>query len=201
MPGTIFIAIPEQVPGTGGMRKAQVRTTLLRRLQQQQKEERRQRSEAIWRKVVRLTAFRRAATVCCYVALPHEVQTWDMIEEMLAQGKRVVVPFVRPRAKRLGLSEVRHPAAELAPGAFGVLEPIRSARRPVRPQELDLVLVPGLAFDRRGHRLGHGFGYFDRFLARLPKRVRTVGLAFRFQLLDRLPTASHDHAVHTVVTA
>ena len=178
-----------------------LRATCLRRLHQQQKEARRRRSEAIWRKVVRLTAFRRAATVCCYVALPYEVQTWDMIEEMLAQGKRVVVPFVRPRSKRLGLSEVRDPASELAPGAFGVPEPIPSARRPVRPQAVDLVLVPGIAFDRRGHRLGHGFGYFDRFLARLPKRVRTAGLAFRFQLLDRLPNAAHDHAVHTVVTA
>ena len=183
------------------MTKAQVRTTLLRRLKQQKENDRRRKSEAIRRKVFRLTAFRRAHTVCCYVALPYEVQTWRMIEEMLKQGKRVVVPVTQPRTKRLRLSQVRHPRKELAAGAFGVLEPVPQALRPVHVRDLDLVLVPGLAFDRRGHRLGHGHGYFDRFLARVPKRAPTVGLAFRFQLLDRLPTAAHDHAVQTILTA
>ena len=184
-----------------GQGKGQLRTTLIRRLKQQEEHERRRSSEAMWRKVVRLTAFRRARTVCCYVALPYEVQTWRMIEEMLKRGKRVVVPLVQPRTKQLLLSEVRDPTTELARGAFGVWEPVASARRPVPVRALDLVLVPGIAFDRRGHRLGHGHGYFDRFLARVPKATPTVGLAFRFQLLDRLPNAPHDLAVSRVLTA
>ena len=183
------------------MTKGALRHTLLRQLKQQKEDARRRSSEAIWRKVRRLTAFRRAATVCCYVALPHEVQTRRMIEEMLARGKRVVVPVARPRTKRLVLSEIRDPDRELAPGAYGVPEPVPSARRPVSVRELDLVLVPGLAFDRKGRRLGHGHGYFDRFLARLPKAVPVVGLAFKFQLLDRLPSDPHDRAVRTVLTA
>ncbi len=183
------------------MTKAQLRTTVLRRLKQQKEDARRRRSEAIRRKVFRLTAFRRATTVCCYVALPYEVQTWRMIEDMLTQGKRVVVPVVQPRTKRLALSEIRDPGTDLTRGSYGVWEPHRRAHRPVPVRELDLVLVPGLAFDRHGHRLGHGHGYFDRFLARVPKSTPTVGLAFRFQLLDRLPLASHDHAVQTVLSA
>ena len=182
------------------MTKGQFRATLLRRLKQQGEDDRRRKSEAIWRKVCRLRAYRRAAVVCCYVALPYEVQTWRMIEEMVSQGKRVAVPSVRPQTKRLTLFEIRDPSTELARGAFGVWEPLPGAGRPVRVRDLDLVLVPALAFDRRGHRLGHGFGYFDRFLARLPKATPTVGLAYRFQLLDRLPTAAHDHAVQTVLT-
>lgn len=174
---------------------------LLHRLKQQKEDDRRRRSAAIWRKVCRLEAFRRAKRVCCYVALPYEVQTWRMIEQMLSYGKQVVVPVTRPRTKRLWLSGVRDPAAELARGAFGVREPMPSARRPVRARDLDLVLVPGLAFDRRGHRLGHGHGYFDRFLARLPRTIPTVGLAFRFQLLEHLPVDPHDYAVQTVLTA
>src|SRR3989338_3601290 len=183
------------------MTKAQLRTMLLHRLKQQREDERRRKSEAIWRKLCRLAAFRRAARVCCYVALPYEVQTWRMIEQMLSRGKRVAVPVVQRRAKRLSLSEIRDPAKELARGAFGVWEPVPEARRPVRPRDLDLVLVPGLAFDRRGHRLGHGHGYFDRFLARLPKATPTVGFAFRFQLLARLPVSNRDYAVQTVLTA
>ena len=183
------------------MTKQQLRTTLLRRLQQQKEDDRRRKSEAIRRKVFRLEAFRRATTVCCYVALPYEVQTWRMIEEMLKRGKRVAVPVTHRRAKRLSLCEVRDPAQELAPGAFGVFEPIAGRRRPVRLKELDLLLVPGLAFDRRGHRLGHGHGYFDRLLSRVPETTPTVGLAFRFQLLDRLPVVAHDHALQTILTA
>lgn len=185
----------------GAESKAQLRTTYLRRLNQQEEDARRRKSATIWRKVSRLTAFRQATMVFCYVALPYEVQTWQMIRAMLRQGKRVAVPLVRRGSKRLRVSEVRDPAAELVPGAFGVLEPAPSARRAVRVREIDLVIVPGLAFDARGHRLGHGYGYFDRFLARLPKTTPTVGLAYRFQLLDRLPAAAHDHAVKTVLTA
>ena len=183
------------------MTKHQLRAVALRRLFSQKEEIRARNSRAIARKVFRLRAFRHASVVCCNVALPYEVQTWWRIEEMLERGKRVGVPIVQTRTKRLGISEVRDPSTELVPGAFGVLEPAPRARRPLPLREVDLVLVPGLAFDRRGHRLGHGYGYFDRFLARLPKRTKTVGLAFRFQLLDRLPTTLHDHAVHTVVSA
>ncbi len=151
--------------------------------------------------MLRLPAFRRASTVCCYVALPYEVQTRRLIEDMLARGKRVVVPVMQTRTRRLRLSELRDPSTELAPGPFGVWEPHPRARRPMPIRDVELVLVPGLAFDRRGHRLGHGHGYYDRFLARLPRSASTVGLAFACQVLDRLPAASHDHTVRAVLTA
>lgn len=119
--------------------------------------------------------------------------------QMLETGKRVVVPLVR--GTRLVLSELRDLDTDLAPGAYGVWEPVRSAVRPVPVKDVDLVLVPGLGFDRRGHRLGHGLGYYDRLLARLPKTTATIGLCFDFQQLDRLPTAPHDHAVQRVLAA
>lgn len=183
------------------MTKGQLRTACLRLLKQQREDDRRRKSEAIRRKVLRLAAFRRARTVGCYVALPYEVQTWRLIEEMLTKGKRVVVPVAKPKTRRLQLSELRDPSEDLAPSTFGVWEPRPAAFRPISAKKLDLVVVPGLAFDRRGHRLGHGYGYFDRFLSRLPKDTPTIGLAFRFQLFDRLPVAAHDHAVKTILTA
>ena len=183
------------------MTKGQLRKKLLRLLRQQKEEEQRRRSEAIARKVFRLAAFRRAKMVCCYVSLPYEVHTWRMIEEMLKKGKRVAVPVTQPRTRRLWLSELRNPSRELTRGQLGVLEPRPGLRRPVRIKEVDLVLVPGLAFDGWGHRLGRGHGYFDRFLARLPKTTPTVGLSYRFQLLDRLPITAHDHAVCKVLSA
>ena len=181
--------------------KARVRRVLLHDLKQQQEDERRRRSQAIRRNVFRLAVFRRATLIGCFVALPYEVQTWRMIQQMLARGKRVAVPVAGVRSKRLRFAEIRDPARELVPGPWGVLEPPPGTRRWVRVRDVELFLVPGLAFDRAGRRLGHGQGYFDRLLGRLPKRIPTVGLAFRFQLLERLPTASHDRPVHLVVTA
>lgn len=184
-------------PGVGT--KHHIRMRSVQGLTTQPKEERRRKSEVIWRKLARLAVFRRARTVLCYVALPYEVDTWSFLQRMLEQGKRVVVPKVKGR--RLALSEVRDVTRDLAPGAFGVWEPKPSTTRPVNPKALDVALVPGLAFDREGNRLGHGGGYFDRLLASLPPSTTTVGLCFRFQLLDRLPTSSHDHAVQTVLAA
>ena len=175
-----------------------VRQQVFKQLTTQQEGTRRRKSGVIQRKLTRLAVFRHAKTVCCYVSLPYEVDTWRLIKQMLAMGKRVVVPKVA--RQRLILSELQDPARDLAPGRFGVWEPIPQAVRPVSVEELDLMVVPGIAFDRAGHRLGHGFGYFDRLLTRVPD-VPTVGFCFAFQLFDRLPRAPHDRAVQTVLSA
>ncbi len=181
------------------MTKGRVRIRLLRKLKRQAKEERNRKSEAIRRKLSRLTVFRQAGTVCCYVALPYEVQTWQLIQQMLPSGKRVVVPMVKGRSLRL--SELRDPATDLSPGAFGVWEPTPATHRPIRPERVDLALMPGLAFDLHGHRLGHGHGYFDRLCARFSPATARVGLCFEFQLLNHLPTEPHDQTVHRVLSA
>jgi 5-formyltetrahydrofolate cyclo-ligase len=168
-------------------------------LKQQKEEDRRRKSEAIRRKLGRLSVFRRAGVVMCFVSLPYEVETRRLMTQMLELGKRVVVP--RVKHKELVLSELKDPRTDLAPGSFGVWEPKASLVRPVRLDELGLVLVPGLAFDRTGHRLGHGHGYFDRLLGRLPHTTPTIGLCFDFQLVDRLPTRPHDQAVQHVLSA
>jgi 5-formyltetrahydrofolate cyclo-ligase len=118
---------------------------------------------------------------------------------MLRLGKRVVVPKVSGR--RLLLCELKDPDRDLAPGSFGVWEPLPHAMRPVSPKALELVIIPGLAFDRRGHRLGHGLGYFDRFLRRVPRSAARIGVCFDFQLLDHLPNRPHDQAVDRVLAA
>lgn len=164
----------------------------------QKEADRRRKSEAIRRKLVRLAVYRRATMVACYVSLPYEVETHRLIHDMLKTGKRVAVPYVRGR--QVKWSELRNLVRELRPGAFGVLEPQPSTRRPVRAQELDVVLVPGVAFDRHGHRLGHGQGYFDRFLDTLPATIPAIGLCFDFQLVAALPHEPHDHPVDAVLT-
>ena len=189
---------PSQKRGTVSA-KHQLRIALLRQLRTQKEEQRRRKSQAVIRKLLRLAVFRKAKTVLCYVSLSYEVETRRLLERMLAQGKRVVVPRVQGR--KLFLSAIRDPDSDLAPGAFGVLEPASEAMPPVPLRQLDLVVVPGLAFYHRGHRLGHGFGYFDGLLTRLPKRIPSIGLCFDFQLLEHLPTHTHDRPVQAVICA
>jgi 5-formyltetrahydrofolate cyclo-ligase len=100
----------------------------------------------------------------------------------------------------LAIARVRDLAADLAPGWRGVREPRSSGRRPARVERLDAAIVPGVAFDRRGHRLGYGGGHFDRLLARLRPAAVAVGVAFDTQLVEEIPTEPWDRAVDFVVT-
>lgn len=135
-----------------------------------------------------------------YWATDEEVDTRPMIRAALAGGKRAVVPVTDVRAKRLIPCELTDPHEDLEPGPYGILQPTRSAMQPIPLKAIEAVMVPGLAFDRRGHRLGRGGGYFDRFLARLPERVPKIGLAFRFQVVHQLPHDAHDIRVTHLVT-
>lgn len=152
-----------------------------------------------------LPEFREASTVSFYVTKPGsgEVDTEQMIKASLRMGKRVLLPVVEKTAKRLALSELRDFKAELAPGAFNVPEPKPEYRRLTPPRECDLIIVPGIAFDMHGHRLGFGGGYYDRLLrevASLRLGIPFVGLAYELQVVDKLPHTWHDVAVHILVT-
>jgi len=89
--------------------------------------------------------------------------------------------------------------AKLQKGPYGILEPVARKRIPLK--NLDAVIVPGLAFDKKGMRLGRGKGYYDRFLNTLPERVMSIGLAFRFQILPSVPSLSHDMGVNRIISA
>jgi len=91
------------------------------------------------------------------------------------------------------------PKQELVIGPYGVYQPEVSKDSLVNPEEIDLFIIPGLAFDAKGNRLGRGQGYYDRFLARIPRYIPRVGVAFRFQMVDDLPCDKHDQPVNRLV--
>lgn len=179
--------------------KRALRQRFLRRLREHPERARQAKSRAIGRRLRRLEMYRRAKTLLCYVAFDGEVETLPILRQALSDGKRVAVPAIVPPSKRLLAVEIRDPDLDLTAGHFGIPHPRVTTRR-VPLKSLGLVVVPGVAFDRRGHRLGRGGGYFDRFLARLPSRAKRVGLAFGFQFVGKLPAESHDLPVCAVVT-
>ena len=155
------------------------------------------RSRQIENRVRALEDYAEAGALLVYLALPEEVQTGALIEEALRSGKRVYVPVVVPGASDLNLAEYTGPECLDQPGPFGLRQPRPGSGFPDR---LDLVLTPGLAFDRAGRRLGFGKGYFDRLFARLSPECLRVGLAFEFQVIPRVPAGPGDRPVHRVVT-
>jgi len=139
--------------------------------------------------------FKAARTLALYSAINSEVQTALLFAAACTDGKRVCYPRIRS-----GALEFVAVAAEqnLQPGCFGVAEPQNGDPLPVA--EIDLLVVPGVAFDRTGHRLGYGKGFYDRELGRVSASAVSVGLCFEFQLCDRLPHEPHDQPVHFLAT-
>ncbi|MGI5817198.1 MAG: 5-formyltetrahydrofolate cyclo-ligase [Armatimonadota bacterium] len=166
-------------------------------------DERRRHSEAIVRRVMGLGAWRRARSRLLFRSLGSEVLTDALIAETLRSGAELVMPRVKSLEEPLGMHVVRDPETDLAPGWCGIDEPIRD-RCPERSlYDAEFVLVPGLAFDRRGGRLGYGGGFFDYILNVRTDLVETgavVAVAFSCQIVERVPMAGWDVRVPLIAT-
>jgi 5-formyltetrahydrofolate cyclo-ligase len=142
--------------------------------------------------------YRECRTLFTYVSMDNEVQTHSLIEEAISDGKRVCVPRVVPKEHMVAVP-IRNLADDLKKGFFNVLEPMAQLQ-PVSHQEIDLVIVPGLVYDREGYRIGYGGGYYDKYLEIIPSRCHTVGLAFHTLITDRIQREAHDKKVMLVIT-
>ncbi|MBU2591344.1 MAG: 5-formyltetrahydrofolate cyclo-ligase [Nitrospinota bacterium] len=132
-----------------------------------------------------------------YADFRNEVKTGNMIRRSIGEGIGVYLPTIDEPSDQIEPVRLFEPDKELVRGKWGITV---SSNGSAPIEEIDLVLLPGIAFDRRGGRLGFGKGYYDRFLSRLDKSVLKVGLCYRFQLLERLPLSKDDVPVDVVIT-
>ncbi len=183
-----------------GRSKVEVRHQLLRAREAQDALLQAALSARVQARFLALDAFESGEALALYAATRGEVATEQVLASALASGKRVSFPRVERPKRRLQFHSVRA-WSDLAPGAFGILEPDDLPHTRVDPGSIDVIAVPGVAFDRRGHRLGYGGGYYDRLLGHRTTRPRcVVGLAFDFQVLDELPHDADDEPMDWVVT-
>ncbi|MCK4518786.1 MAG: 5-formyltetrahydrofolate cyclo-ligase [Candidatus Omnitrophica bacterium] len=182
------------------MSKKDIRREFLYRLKNQNAEQRRIKSQEIKHKLFLHPEYKAAEMVMFYIAEDIEVDTESMIRESLESGKKVAIPITVVSRNELIASLLVDYDKELTRGPYGILEPKSDFVRLVPLEMIDLVIVPAIVFDKKGNRLGHGTGYFDRFLSKIAKDVPTIGLAFDFQVIDFLPTFSHDVAVKEVLS-
>ncbi|HEY1600075.1 MAG TPA: 5-formyltetrahydrofolate cyclo-ligase [Pirellulales bacterium] len=158
-------------------------------------------SERICRTFIELPEYTAARTVMFYVDVRTEVRTRQSLPEALLHGKRIIVPYcVEGELELFHLENMD----ELALGMYKILEPKTELRdqpgKRVPVDELDLVMVPGVAFDRRGARMGHGKGYYDKLLEHARPDAPLVALAFECQLFPEIPTQAHDVFMDKIVT-
>ena len=157
-------------------------------------------SEIIQRRVIESEFYRDASAVVLYAAKGNEVSTEIIFAESLSTGRAVFYPRVDVASGTIVARRVRD-RAELCPGAFGILEPsdLADALDPANFKQI-IVCVPGVAFGLEGQRLGRGGGYYDRFIGRLGDDAISVGLAYSFQLLDRIPETGLDRRLNYILT-
>jgi len=145
----------------------------------------------------KIPEYQAAKTVHCYAAWRNEVNTHQLIKDILQTGRRVIVPVTDLSRHILLHSEIKS-FDELQKGTFGILEPPKDRFRKVAISEFDLVIVPGVAFDLSGHRIGFGGGFYDGFLGNV--KATKIALAYEFQRVDEIPTRPEDEQVDILIS-
>lgn len=136
-----------------------------------------------------------------YVALENEVNTDSILKRCLGQGNKVLVlPGFKPEKRRMVFFKVDDPDAELHPGPRGVLEPDPGKCKKVPVDRVDIAVIPALALDEKGGRIGSGQGYYDRLIPDLAPTARKVALALECQIVGQIPMESHDRYVDIIIT-
>lgn len=178
--------------------KEAVRKKLLETLLSLTSREVERRSKNVEKNLQKLSYYINTKCIMVYFPLKGEVNLLGMVREALKE-KIVCFPFIK--GKELIPYQIQDLENDLVTGPFGVKQPTPERTKPVSKEDLGMVIIPGLAFDREHYRLGRGGGYYDRFLRSLGKKTKKIGVAFDFQVLETLPHhSSQDEKVDIIVT-
>ncbi len=158
-------------------------------------DERRKKDHEILNNLMAMPEIQKAHSVMIYLSFGSEVETFHILEELLKDGKEVYAPVTDRKTCRMTAVRVEN-QADLKRGAYGVAEPGGNAT--IAPEKLDVILVPGLVFDRDGGRIGYGAGYYDRFLKKTT--ALKAALCYELQLVEKAATDSWDERMDCVVT-
>ena len=166
------------------------------------KVEQKNKSLLIFDLFVDLFALQSSKCIFVYVDYRSEVQTTNIIDFFVKQGGIVCVPAIVPQSTKMVAVQIKRPTVDLAPGFKGISEPLPELRRhcTVDAGQIDIAVIPGLAFDRTGGRIGYGGGYYDRFLHDDAPQALRVGLAYKLQMLPTVAMEKHDIFMDYVIS-
>lgn len=163
-------------------------------------EERLERSGILTRKLLGTLEYQRAECLMGYCSMGSEYETCEVLRNVIDRGRHLVLPRVNRQKKTLELFLVENLEAGLREGIWGIREPDPDVCEPVSFSQVDFVLMPGVAFDGKGYRLGYGGGFYDKLLASADSTLCKVAVAFREQQVDIVPREPHDIPLSQLIT-
>lgn len=163
----------------------------------------REKSRVIINELIGLEQFYHSKVIMSYIDFRNEVMTEAFIKKCLALGKRVAVPFIykdNSGKSIMQASFIEDMQADLERGTFGILEPRKEKIKVVEPKSIDIIAVPGVAFDTDRNRIGYGAGYYDRYLKNTRNGCLKIGIAFEIQIVENVPADAHDFPLDMIIT-
>ena len=162
--------------------------------------EKEEKNIAIAQRLFGMDEFKKSKTIFCFLSTSFEVQTERIILESLRLGKQVLVPLLDPGGENLKASRIPSMDIDFVIGEYGVRQPAPKFRNIVPFSNIDFVVVPGLAFDSFGNRIGYGGGFYDKFFKKITGNVSRVAVGYDFQLFNLVPHSDLDEPVHFLIT-
>jgi 5-formyltetrahydrofolate cyclo-ligase len=181
-------------------RKSEIRRKTSAKREGLSNKARSEKSKAIMECLFEFANFRESRTVLFYMNLGSEVATETMIRKALEYEKFVALPWVDKKEGKIVPLKVDDLDGDLKPGYGGIREPIPQQCKAIPVENIDLAIIPGIAFDERGGRIGHGTGFYDRFIPNLDVTTRKVALAFECQIVAQIPMEPHDRYIDIIIT-
>jgi len=187
-------------PDYSVMNKEEIRRKILKKRLSLSPEDIRDKSRQVFLNLTETVEYRNSQNIMFYVATRSEVQTEEMIKMSIKMGKNIFVPIILPECINLTPSKIFDFDTELEKGKKGIFEPKKEYYRLFPPENIDLIIVPGIAFDLSGNRIGRGFGYYDNFLRKVRSSAKIIALAFEMQIVKKIITDKNDILVHKIIT-
>ncbi|HEY8891557.1 MAG TPA: 5-formyltetrahydrofolate cyclo-ligase [Clostridium sp.] len=157
-------------------------------------------SEKIISKIIGLPEFINCKNIMLYISFNKEVDTYPLAKWCLVNGKVVVAPYCIHSDKKIIPFEINNLTNDLTKSTFGIMEPKHDLLKMVNIKDIDLIIVPGVVFDNHCNRIGFGVGYYDRFLSKKSKDTLTIGIAYDYQIVDKIPINEYDVPLDLIIT-
>jgi 5-formyltetrahydrofolate cyclo-ligase len=181
-------------------KKASIRTDMIKMVGALSEDDFKEKTRQVEERLFDFANFIEAKIPLLYMNLPHEVPTQRILEWCFAQNKIVVLPAFGKEKRTMTLMKIDDIEKDLRPGPRGVLEPNPERCKRVPIDQVDIAVIPGIAFDEKGGRIGSGHGYYDRLIPKLAVTTRKVSLIFEDHIIPQVPMESHDKYVDIVIT-
>ena len=157
-------------------------------------------SNKIIETIMNLPEFIYSNNIMLYLSFNNEVNTYPLVKWCLNNDKKVIVPYCVNSSRQIIPFEINNLTSDLTKSTFGIMEPKHEILKKTNIEDIDLIIVPGVVFDEHCNRIGFGAGYYDRFLPKIVKNTSTIGIAYDYQVINKIPTGVYDVPLDFVIT-